>query len=426
MSTWMSTSTPVTEPVSLSMKAAVLRSATPDLRRSLARRVSLRSLLGLAAMLTVATVQAAAFKASVISRDDDPRLERSRTERAYLGHPGGPVVDAVQVAIKEAKFELDAAGASVVVDQLAVASLDAAKVAAIKAEKAGAAALIVDLPADWLLAVTDAVKLPVFNVGDASDRLREKDCRARLYHLLPSERMRADAVAQTLLARKWSQVLLLAGSGPGDAERVAVAAAAIKRYGLKLVASKPWKLSGDPRERDMANTLLLTGAATVGSYDVVWVVDSDGEFARTVPYRTGLPRPVVGDAGMVALAWHASFERYGSPQVSKRFARDAKRPMTAQDWSAWLAGKALTAAATAQPKGPIAAYQQALLGSELDGSKGTPMTLRPWDGQLRQPLLLTDGQGVLSQAPVEGVMHPRDALDTLGADAPEKLCKARP
>jgi hypothetical protein len=33
---------------------------------------------------------------------------------------------------------------------------------------------------------------------------------------------------------------------------------------------------------------------------------------------------------------------------------------------------------------------------------------------------------VLSQAPVEGVMHPRDALDTLGADAPEKLCKARP
>ena len=125
MSTWLSTSTPVIEPVSLSMKAAVLRSATPDLCRSLARRVSLRSLVGLAAMLTVATVQAAAFKASVISRDDDPRLERSRTERAYLGHPGGPVVDAVQVAIKEAKFELDAAGASVVVDQLAVASLDA-------------------------------------------------------------------------------------------------------------------------------------------------------------------------------------------------------------------------------------------------------------------------------------------------------------
>jgi ABC transporter substrate binding protein (PQQ-dependent alcohol dehydrogenase system) len=397
-------------------------------------RSALRAAHGLSQLALVAVLafaglgvaQAAVFKASVISRDDDPRLERTVVERAYLGHAGGPVIDAVQVAIKEAKFELDAAGASVVVDQLAAASLDAARAAAIKAEKAGAAVLIVDLPADWLLAVTDAVKLPVFNVGDASDRLREKDCRPRLYHLLPSERMRADAVAQTLLSRKWSQVLLLAGTGPGDAERVAVATAAIKRYGLKLVASKPWKLSADPRERDLANTLLLTGAASVGSYDVVWVVDSDGEFARGLPYRTGLPRPVVGDAGMVALAWHASFERYGAPQVSRRFARDAKRPMTAQDWSAWLAGKALTAAATAQPKGPIAAFQQALLGSELDGSKGTPMTFRPWDGQLRQPLLLTDGQGVLSQAPVDGVMHPHDALDTLGADAPEKLCKARP
>jgi ABC transporter substrate binding protein (PQQ-dependent alcohol dehydrogenase system) len=397
-------------------------------------RSALRAAHGLSQLALVAVLafaglgvaQAAVFKASVISRDDDPRLERTVVERAYLGHAGGPVIDAVQVAIKEAKFELDAAGASVVVDQLAAASLDAARAAAIKAEKAGAAVLIVDLPADWLLAVTDAVKLPVFNVGDASDRLREKDCRPRLYHLLPSERMRADAVAQTLLSRKWSQVLLLAGTGPGDAERVAVATAAIKRYGLKLVASKPWKLSADPRERDLANPLLLTGAATVGSYDVVWVVDSDGEFARGLPYRTGLPRPVVGDAGMVALTWHASFDRYGAPQVSRRFARDAKRPMTGQDWSAWLAGKALTAAATAQPKGPIAAYQQALVGSELDGSKGTPMTFRPWDGQLRQPLLLSDGQGVLSQAPVEGVMHPHDALDTLGADAPEKLCKARP
>ena len=36
-----------------------------------------------------------------------------------------------------------------------------------------------------------------------------------------------------------------------------------------------------------------------GSYDVVWVVDSDGEFARSLPYRTVLPRPVVGDAGQL-------------------------------------------------------------------------------------------------------------------------------
>jgi len=89
-----------------------------------------------------------------------------------------------------------------------------------------------------------------------------------------------------------------------------------------------------------------------------------------------------------------------------------------------MAGKALVAAAVAAPKGPAAAFQKALAGNDIDGSKGVPLSFRPWDGQLRQPLLLTDGQGVVGQAPIEGLLHPSDVLDTLGADAPEKLCKA--
>ena len=109
-------------------------------------------------------------------------------------------------------------------------------------------------------------------------------------------------------------------------ERSTVAQASLKRYGLKVVASKPFKLSADPRERDLANPLLLTNPSTAGSYDVVWVVDSDGEFARTLPYRTALPRPVVGDAGLAALAWHPQFERFGAPQVSRRFAKPNFHP----------------------------------------------------------------------------------------------------
>ncbi len=56
---------------------------------------------------------------------------------------------------------------------------------------------------------------------------------------------------------------------------------------------------------------------------------------------------------------------------------------------------------------------------------GVAMSFRPWDGQLRQPLLLTDGVGVIGIAPADGMLHPKNALDTLGADEPEKLCKAR-
>ncbi|RRH89676.1 branched-chain amino acid ABC transporter substrate-binding protein [Variovorax beijingensis] len=362
---------------------------------------------------------AAVLKATLITPDDDPRLDRSRLERAYLGHRGGPLSDGLEVALEETKFELEAAGAEVALAAAPAASIEAARAAAVAAEKSGAAVLLTDLPAEWTLAVADAVKLPVLNLGDASDRLRQQDCRARMFHLAPSERMRSDALAQTLVSRKWSKLLLLVGGSPQDALRAATAQASIKRYGLQVVASKPFKLSADPRERDLANPLLLTAG---NNYDAVWVVDSDGEFARTLPYRTVLPRPVVGDGGLVALAWHAQFERYGAPQVSRRFAKAAKRPMTAQDWAAWMAGKTLAAMAIAAPKGPNAAWAQAIGKSTLDGSKGTSLSFRAWDGQLRQPMLLTDGQGVIAQAPAEGVLHPRNVLDTLGADAPEKLC----
>ncbi len=369
-----------------------------------------------------AATRAATLKATLIAPADDPRLERTRTERGYLGHPGGPAEQGLQVAIEEAKFELDAAKTAVALEVQAAASREAARAAAQQAEKSGAAVIVTDLDAASTLAVADAVKLPVLNVGLATDALREKDCRANLWHLLPSERMRSDALAQALVARRWSSALLLSGPSADDAARSAVAQASLKRYGVKVVASKPFKISADPRERDLANPLLLTGGA---NYDVVWVVDSDGEFARSLPYRTALPRPVVGDGGLVALAWHAQFERFGAPQVVRRLAKAHGREMTAHDWASWMAGRALVAAAIAAPNGPAAAWGKALAANELDGSKGVTMSFRPWDGQLRQPLLLTDGQGVIGMAPAEGVLHPKNTLDTLGVDAPEKLCKAR-
>ena len=376
------------------------------------------------AAMALAAAQAAGaatpLKATLLSPEPDARMDRARLERQYLGHPGGPVGEGLQVALDEGEFELQAVDAAVQLDSKTADSPAAARAAAQAAEKAGAAVLVTDLPADWTLAVADAVKVPVLNIGEPADRLREQDCRDRLFHVIPSERMRADALAQTLVSRKWSKLLLLVGPNPQDQLRAATAQASIKRYGLQVVGTKAFKLSGDPRERDLANPLLLTAGS---GYDAVWVVDSDGEFARSLPYRTVLPRPVVGDAGLVALAWHAQFERYGAPQVSRRFAKAAGRPMTASDWAAWMAGKALVAAAIAAPKGPAAAWAKALAATPLDGSKGTTLSFRAWDGQLRQTLLLTDGQGVISQAPVEGLLHPTNVLDTLGADAPEKKCR---
>lgn len=364
---------------------------------------------------------AANWQVTLIEQAANPELDRTRLERAYLGHPGGSAGDGLALAIEEAQFELELEKSTVKIKVEAVGSLDAARVAAQNAEKTGATLLVVNLPPAWVGAVSAAVKLPVLNVADGTDALREKDCAANLFHLAPSDRMRADALAQALVSRKWSSVLLLNGPSPQDAVRSAVAQAALKRYGLKTVAVKPFKLSTDPRERALGNlTLLTTGLV----YDVVWVVDSDGEFARSLPYNTALARPVVGDGGLVAVGWQAQFERFGAPQVSRRFVKTAKRPMTSHDWSAWMAGKSIVAAAVATQKLDAASVHKALRGVNLDGSKGVAMQFRLWDQQLRQPIMLTDGQGVVGMMPLEGVMHPRNVLDTLGADEPEKLCKA--
>ncbi len=386
----------------------------------------------LAAVLAVAlcgAAQAATLKLALVMRADDERFDARRVELAYPGHPGGPLGAAMEMALDEASFELEAGKLKVEVETVEVTSGEDARAQLQRLEKAGVAAAVLDLPSAWAAAAAAAVKLPLLNAGSADDALRGSQCRANLFHTLPGERMRVDALAQAILARKWSRVLLLHGPLPEDSSRLAIVQAALKRYGLKTSATKPFKLSADPRERDLANPLLLTAASSSGGeYDVVWIVDSDGELARSLTYRTALPRPVVGDGGLTAQAWAPNFERFGAPQLARRFQRAAKRPMTGHDWAGWIAARALIQAALETPNAPGAAQiAKALNGPAfvLDGFKGTRTSFRPWDRQLRQPLLLTDGVSVIGSAPVDGVLHPKNVLDTLGADAPESACKAK-
>ena len=55
----------------------------------------------------------------------------------------------------------------------------------------------------------------------------------------------------------------------------------------------------------------------------------------------------------------------------------------------------------------------------------TRLTLRDWNLQLRQPILLVDGRMVVSVSPQEGFLHQVSELDTLGYDRPESKCKLK-
>lgn len=185
----------------------------------------------LAVGLAGPAVHAAALTIGVVSRANDDRLDRTRVEFGYLGQPGGTPADAVEMALKEASFQLDAAKLEVKVETEEASDAASALAALQKLEQAGAAAAIVDLPAAWLAPNLGKLKLTVVNAGEAADSLRAL-CAPNLFHTLPSERMRTDALAQALTARKWTRVLLLHGPSAEDQTRRAVVEASLKRYGL--------------------------------------------------------------------------------------------------------------------------------------------------------------------------------------------------
>jgi ABC transporter substrate binding protein (PQQ-dependent alcohol dehydrogenase system) len=234
--------------------------------------------------------------------------------------------------------------------------------------------------------------------------------------------MLSDALAQHLRARGWDRVLLLRGQAPGDAEDSEAVRRSLAKFGLTLADERVFEPSNDPRRRDLNNVTLLTGGAR---YDVVWTVDSEGDFARYVPYATYAARPVVGSEGLVARAWHWTFERYGAPQLNQRFRRLSGRGMESEDWAAWAAVRAaiegVQRVGRADP-GAVAAFVRSAAMS-LDLYKGVPGSFRDWDGQLRQPILLATHDAVIAVAPVAGFEHRSDTLDTLGTDRPESDCR---
>ena len=79
-----------------------------------------QAVLALALVGAAGLAQAAPFKAVLLLPADDPRLERSRVERAYLGHPTGAVTDGLAAAIKESRLELESAGASLALETVTV------------------------------------------------------------------------------------------------------------------------------------------------------------------------------------------------------------------------------------------------------------------------------------------------------------------
>ena len=102
--------------------------------------------------------------------------------------------------------------------------------------------------------------------------------------------------------------------------------------------------------------------------------------------------------------------------------------MTAADWAAWAAVRSVVEAVTKirldRPR-PSSAPTSPPPDFALDLYKGLPGSFRPWDGQLRQQIVLTDSDATVAVAPLPQFLHETNVLDTLGADRLDSACAAR-
>jgi ABC transporter substrate binding protein (PQQ-dependent alcohol dehydrogenase system) len=268
----------------------------------------------------------------------------------------------------------------------------------------------------------------LFNARSSDDALRNEQCRAQVLHTVPSRAMLADALAQYLAWKKWRRWFVVIGPTSADRLYAAALRESAKKFGAQIVFEKEWTFRAANARSDTGHVTLQTEIPSftrVADHDVLIAADEARDFGDYLIGRTALPRPVFGTAGIVATGWSPINVEWGALQLQNRFARRFNRGMTAVDYAAWIAVRALGEAATRTRSVEAAALVSYIDGPDfaVSGFKGRGQSFRPWDGQMRQPILLAGANLMVSASPQQGFLHRTSELDTLGTDREESKCR---
>ena len=354
--------------------------------------------------------------------EDDPRYAPVRAhERIILKTRARPYAGA-ELGLDDAAPLGRALKAEFRLERITVRTAADLAAAVRTALDAGTHFFLIDVPAENFKPLADAARgrdALLFNVSEPEDSLRRAGCAAEFVHVYPSRAQLTDGLVQFLVSRRWRDLLVLEGPSSADAAMTAAFRRSAQKFGARIVAHQHFKPGTDPRERDANDPGVLTAIGR--DFDAVFVADEAFDFARTVPYRMSRPRPVIGSIDLEPTAWHWTWERHGAPQVNSRFAkRSGGRHMDGPDWAAWLAVKMIVQSSLRTDSADFGKQRAYILGDNaFDGAKGLAVSVRPWDHQLRQAVLLAAPYEVVADAPVEGFLHGTNTLDTLGDDEPE-------
>jgi ABC transporter substrate binding protein (PQQ-dependent alcohol dehydrogenase system) len=364
-------------------------------------------------------------KIAFVQVDGDQRYEPVRaSDRIVLKAPEHPFPGA-QVGVDDAAPLVRILNTDFALDRIAVKTAADVAAAILQASDAGTHFFLVDVPAEAYQPLATAAHgrdVLLFNVSEPDDGLRRELCAPEFVHVYPSRAQLMDGLVQYVVSRKWTNLLEFRGPSADDAAMTAAFEHAAQKFGAKIVAQQKFKPGTDPRDREQNDPALMS--AINRDFDVVFIADSDFDFARTVPYHLVRPRPVIGSIDLEPVAWHWTWDHNGAPQVNSRFEKRANgRRMESPDWAAWVAVKMIVQAVLHTRSADFVTDRGFILGDgSFDGDKGLAVSVRPWDHQVRQAVLLAAPFEVVASAPIEGFLHQTNELDTLGDDQPESAC----
>ncbi|MFM2356539.1 MAG: hypothetical protein RLZZ528_2275 [Pseudomonadota bacterium] len=287
------------------------------------------------------------------------------------------------------------------------------------------ALVLVEGPKDAVLLVAGSgAESLFFNVSSGDAELRSEDCRGNLLHTALEQAAETDALMQVLAARQWARVALVVGPNDTDATLADAYRRSAAKFGVRIEGDKTWSFDTDLRESTMQEVPRFL--QDLPEHDVLIVADATDDFGRYVEHNTWLPRPVAGSDGLVPAAWAPAVEAWGAVQLQNRFEATTGRDMRGQDYAAWAAVRAIAEAVTRTDSADPGVLRAYMLSEDfaLDGFKGRPLSFRAWNGQMRQPVAVANDRALVAMAPVEGFLHRRNELDTLGLDEEESGCRA--
>jgi branched-chain amino acid transport system substrate-binding protein len=349
------------------------------------------------------------------------------------GEAGQYAVAAAELAAGEANYVAKAFGRVVrLLAEKATSPDDAAKKATRLARQGGAKAIL--------------------GGGDdlsRSEALRGAKCHRLTFHVEASLAMYTDVMGQWLVRRakqpRWG---FLTPDSEAGAEMERLAKRALRRNGGSAVAREVVPASArdyrgalttlakagpDVIIMNLAGPLLLEALAQVTELGLS--VQVAGPMMEAVEFWQAEPTRL---SGVWPALWFHGFRKYSGRELNKRLARTLGHPAESHAWASYTAMKAVWEAVLkggrTDAAGLVSFFEK---GGGVDAHKGQPLTFRPWDHQLRQPLMVVrskvpaagtrrwDVFELLGEVPLRGTAGKSRAaiLDTLGLSAAESKCR---